>query len=203
MQSMNKNSMTARQPIRNHILSRSGMQMGNQYGMPNNNRPQQTMNVQGRNPMNPYGHQFNAMQIQNMQQRPQMMNYPANAIYNRGMGMPSMMNNPNMMGQNAMQMRQNPVRPMGNWQQNMTNMRMNPNNPIMMQQQQRQMQQSQMHQQGQMGMNYPNSMVNNQMGMQGNYQNQGNMMMNQQNAQMNPQNQQQMYQQNPGMNNYG
>jgi len=29
-----------------------------------------------------------------------------------------------MMGQNAMQMRQNPVRPMGNWQQNMTNMRM-------------------------------------------------------------------------------
>jgi len=87
----------------------------------------------------------------------------------------------------------------------------------MMQQQQRQMQQSQMHQQGQMGMNYPNSMVNNQvasvplqflkilfqMGMQGNYQNQGNMMMNQQNAQMNPQNQQQMYQQNPGMNNYG
>ena len=41
------------------------------------------------------------------------------------------------------------------------------------------------------------------MGMQGNYQNQGNMMMNQQNAQMNPQNQQQMYQQNPGMNNYG
>ena len=51
--------MTARQPIRNHILSRSGMQMGNQYGMPNNNRnPQQTMNVQGRNPMNPYGHQL-------------------------------------------------------------------------------------------------------------------------------------------------
>ena len=32
----------------------------------------------------------------------------------------------------------------------------------MMQQQQRQMQQSQMHQQGQMGMNYQNSMVNNQ-----------------------------------------
>jgi hypothetical protein len=33
---------------------------------------------------------------------------------------------------------------------------------MMQQQQQRQMQQSQMHQQGQMGMNYPNSMVNNQ-----------------------------------------
>ena len=31
------------------------------------------------------------MQMQNMQQRPQMMNYgPANAMYSRGMGMPGM-----------------------------------------------------------------------------------------------------------------